>query len=284
MRSVHHIEKRIKSIHFRAGTLMRERILGDVLKTHDECKKTKSAEIQPNLRRVIMKSRIGKLAAAAVIIVAVALSISLWNKSMPAGYAIEQTIEAFSKVDSVYVEEIIREEGTLLNTRKWARRSGDGKFFFGDFRQESGGNGYTIIVDESENRTYYYNPSAKTVRIYERLNVTIGNFLDTNFYVDLQEEMEDVKIEYNKNKITGKDIVLLKYKVPMPSRYDKSICKSGVITFDLESKLPIRMTSWDNPDFEGEPYLEWTLIEYNPKLPEDTFKFEIPEDVTVIKD
>ena len=284
MRSVHHIEKRIKSIHFRAGTSMRERILGDVLRTHDECKKTKSAEIQPNLRRVIMKSRIGKLAAAAVIIVAVALSISLWNKSMPAGYAIEQTIEAFSKVDSVYVEEIIREEGTLLNTRKWARRSGDGKFFFGDFRQESGGNGYTIIVDESENRTYYYNPSAKTVRIYERLNVTIGNFLDTNFYVDLQEEMEDVKIEYNKNKITGKDIVLLKYKVPMPSRYDKSICKSGVITFDLESKLPIRMTSWDNPDFEGEPYLEWTLIEYNPKLPEDTFKFEIPKDVTVIKD
>jgi outer membrane lipoprotein-sorting protein len=57
-----------------------------------------------------------------------------------------------------------------------------------------------------------------------------------------------------------------------------------VITFDLETKLPIRCTSWDNPDFNGEPWSEWTLIEYDPKLPEDTFKFNIPEDVRVIRE
>lgn len=234
--------------------------------------------------RTIMKNRITKLATAAAIILIAAIGIAIFEKSATPAYAVEQTIEAFKKVKSVYVEQIIREKGSLLNTKMWARRGSHGNFFFGDFRQESGNNGHTIVVNESENRTYYYDPPAKRVRIYERLNVTIGNFLDTDFYANLQEEMEDVKIEYGKDKVTGKDIVLLEYKVPIPSEYDKSISKSEVITFDLETKLPIRWTSWDNPDFKGEPWSEWTLIEYNPKLPENTFKFEIPEDAIVIRE
>ena len=72
--------------------------------------------------------------------------------------------------------------------------------------------------------------------------------------------------------------------MPIPSKYDKSVTKSDVITFDLETKLPIRWTSWDNPDFKGEPYSEGTLIEYDPELSEDTFKFEIPENATVIRE
>ena len=53
---------------------------------------------------------------------------------------------------------------------------------------------------------------------------------------------------------------------------------------DLETKLPIRWASWDNTDFKGEPWSEWTLIEYNPKLSGNTFKFKIQEDATVIKE
>jgi len=185
------------------------------------------------------------------------------------------------RIDSVYIEQIIREKGTLLNIKMWAHRGSHGKFFFGDFRQESGNNDYVIVVNESENRTYCYDPSAKKVRIYERLNVTIGNFLDRDYFLHLQQEMENVELEYRKDKITGKEVVILKYKVPIPSKYDKSVTKSQVITFDLETKLPIRWTSWDNPDFKGEPWSEWMLIKYNPKLPENTFKFEIPEDATV---
>jgi outer membrane lipoprotein-sorting protein len=164
----------------------------------------------------------------------------------------------------------------------WARRGSDGKFFFGDFRQESV-SGYTIVVNESENRTYNYNPSDKTVRIYEGLNVTIGSFLDADYFLFLQQEMENVELEYAKDKITDKEVVILKYQLPIPSKYDKSVTKSQFITFDLETKLPIRWTSWDNPYFKGEPYSEWTLIEYNPELPEDTFMFEIPEGTTEIR-
>jgi outer membrane lipoprotein-sorting protein len=231
--------------------------------------------------RMIMKSKTTKFAAAAVVIAVVVLSISLWDKSIPAAYAIEQTIEAFEKVNSVYVEYTSREKGTLLTAKIWARRGSDGKFFLGDFRQESS-HGDTIVANEKENLTYCYYPSTKKVYIYEGLTVTIGSFLDINFFSYLQEEMKDLKMEYGKDKVTGKEIVSLSFK--SPEKYHRSVSKCGVIIFDLESKLPYRMKLWDNPDFKGEPCLEWTSIGYNPKLSEDTFKFEIPEDAKVIKD
>ena len=247
-------------------------------------KQTRRKEKPFEIWRTIMNSRITKLAVAAAVILIAVLGIAVLDKSTTPAYAVEQTIEAFKKVNSVYVEQIIREKGTLLNTRIWARRGSHGNFFFGDFRQESGDNGYTIVVNESENRTYYYDPPAQTVRIYEGLNVTIGDFLDRDYFLHLQQEMENVELEYGKDKITGKDIVLLKYKVQIPSKYDKSVTKSQVITFDLETKLPIRWTSWDNPDFKGEPWSEWTLIQYSPPLPGNTFEFEIPEDAIVIRE
>ena len=163
----------------------------------------------------------------------------------------------------------------------WARRGEDGKFFFGDFRQESS-YGDTIVANERENLTYCYYPSTKEVYIYEGLTETIGSFLDINFFLWLQGEMKDVKMEYGKDEVTGKKIVSLSFKAA--EKYQKSAGKCGVIIFDLESKLPSRIKLWDNPDLEGDPFIVWTLIVYNPKVSEDIFKFEIPEDATVIRD
>jgi outer membrane lipoprotein-sorting protein len=235
-----------------------------------------------NIWRTIMKSSITKFAAAAVIIIAVVLSITFLDKSVTPAYGIEQTIEAFRNVNSVYVEAITRgEANTSLNLKMWARRGEDGKFFFGDFRQESS-YGDTIVANEREDLTYCYYPSTKKVYVYEGLTETIGSFLDINFFLWLQGEMKDVKIEYGKDEVTGKEIVSLSYKET--GRYQKSASKCGVIIFDLESKLPSRIKLWDNPDSEGDPFMVWTLIVYNPKVREDIFKFEIPEDVTIIRD
>ena len=57
-----------------------------------------------NIWRTIMKSPVTKLAAAAVIIAAVALSINLWDKSMPIAYALEQTIEANYSVRYLHIK------------------------------------------------------------------------------------------------------------------------------------------------------------------------------------
>ena len=62
------------------------------------------------LLEYIMKSRITKLAAAAVIIVAVLLTINFWDKSIPTAYAIEQTIQASHSVRYLHIKSFKQNE------------------------------------------------------------------------------------------------------------------------------------------------------------------------------
>ena len=56
-------------MNFSAGAELRKQILDDALKAHEQTK-TQSVSEKPNIWRIIMKSRITKLAAAAVIVIA----------------------------------------------------------------------------------------------------------------------------------------------------------------------------------------------------------------------
>jgi hypothetical protein len=64
----------------------------------------KQAPRQIRVWRIIMKSRITKLAAAAVVIIAMALSINLLDKSVTPAYALEQTIQASHSVQYLHIK------------------------------------------------------------------------------------------------------------------------------------------------------------------------------------
>ena len=70
------IEKLIKKLRYQANTETHQRILGNVLQTLDESEKDKTGVVTPNIRSIIMKSPITKLAAAAVIIIAVIVGVN----------------------------------------------------------------------------------------------------------------------------------------------------------------------------------------------------------------
>jgi len=61
------------------------------------------------IRRIIMKSPITKLAAAAVIIVAVVLAITVWDESIPSAYALTDTIEANHTVRYLHIKDFSSE-------------------------------------------------------------------------------------------------------------------------------------------------------------------------------
>ncbi len=69
------IEKLIKKLRYQAGAETHQRILGNVLQTLDTLEMQKPGAAAPNTRGRIMKSPIAKLAAAAVIIIAVLIGI-----------------------------------------------------------------------------------------------------------------------------------------------------------------------------------------------------------------
>jgi outer membrane lipoprotein-sorting protein len=68
MRPSENIENAIKKMNFTAGAELREQILADALKAHEQTG-TQPAFGKPNIWRIIMKSKITKLSAAAAVII-----------------------------------------------------------------------------------------------------------------------------------------------------------------------------------------------------------------------
>ena len=88
------IKKLINESDVTTGSDADKRILAGALEHLDKFKQKNLAVPRPNMWRIIMKSRTSKLVAAAVIIIAVAISVTLLDRSVTPAYAIEQTIEA----------------------------------------------------------------------------------------------------------------------------------------------------------------------------------------------
>jgi hypothetical protein len=73
VRSTEDIEKRIKNVNIVIDSERNKKVFGNILQAFEKSKAKKSAQDRPNTSRMILRSPITKLAAAAVIVVAVGL-------------------------------------------------------------------------------------------------------------------------------------------------------------------------------------------------------------------
>ena len=104
MRSMDNMEEALKKkLSFTASSKMHDRILDAVLEAQEESKKTKSALTGPNIRSIIMKSRIIQLAAAAVIIIAVLFGLKFTGGPDVANTALGNVINRVAQADYVHV-------------------------------------------------------------------------------------------------------------------------------------------------------------------------------------
>jgi hypothetical protein len=78
MKSVKNIKQLIKKFHVSTNAKMDQKVREDVLEVIRKSKQTQSALTQPNIWRIIMKSNITKLAAAAVIIIALFFGLNIF--------------------------------------------------------------------------------------------------------------------------------------------------------------------------------------------------------------
>lgn len=75
------VNELIKKLHLKASADLDKRVHDDISAALDESKKTTSVNTEPNIWSIIMKSRTSKLAAAAVIIIAVSLGLKFFRDS-----------------------------------------------------------------------------------------------------------------------------------------------------------------------------------------------------------
>ncbi|MHC4112004.1 MAG: hypothetical protein ACYSUY_13090, partial [Planctomycetota bacterium] len=241
MRPIDNIEKAVKKLNFTAGTTLHDRILDDVLEAQEESMKTKSALSRPNIRRTIMKSPITKLAAAAVIVGAVMLSIHLWDKSTP--YAFGQTLEAMQGKRSFHIQTYFQ------NRRKdefWAEYDENGELI--RYRQEEGKGRYGPYVTLWENdiRTTYHPAGIKMIS-------RIGN---------TEPELEEFDPETLAKEIydhVAEGRAIMEIQKPSPyaglitmnvTRKDKSLRQ--VLLVDPDTKLVTRIDNYWGADGEQE--------------------------------
>ncbi len=79
MKPAENIEKLVKKLRYQASAEAHDRMFGNVVEALDTFQKQKSGASAPDARRIIMKSRIAKLAAAAVIVIAVLIGLPFFH-------------------------------------------------------------------------------------------------------------------------------------------------------------------------------------------------------------
>jgi len=106
MKPERNIEEQVRDLRHPADAETHDRILGKLLSTLRE-RKRQSVGKQPTLRRIIMKSPITKLAAAAMVTLAVALPVSFLIRSTPTASAAQifyQAVEAMNGLTSFHIQ------------------------------------------------------------------------------------------------------------------------------------------------------------------------------------
>jgi len=130
-----------------------------------------------SIGRTIMKSPISKLAAAAVIIIGVALSIIVLDKLTTDAYALVQTVEAFKKVRFIHIMRY--DDADQIKDERWIELGTDGRQI--RYRQDTPPD--FLAVEDGESTAVYVHDK-KTVVIYDREDKQfqwigpLGTFLD----------------------------------------------------------------------------------------------------------
>lgn len=217
-----------------------------------------------------MKSKITKFSAAAVIIMAVVLSISLWDKSIPAAYAVDQTIDAMRNVTTFHC---------CITTF-----TGERMEMWSKINQETGENEYFYIdnpeteITATPDETYMYNKNKNVVIHLKggghvKSDIRLGRFIED--MVDAAKSING-KVQIKSHDTDGEKSVIL-----LVIETDKMTIESMI---DPDTKLPISMHF--KPMGEPQPGQIGQSIDemsYNEPLPEGIFEFEIPEGAQVIE-
>ena len=302
MRSKDKVEEAIKKkLSFTAGAELHDRMLDDVLNAQEKSKKTKSATTKPGIGRIIMKSSITKLAAAAVIIIAIALATIFMNTSMPTVSAQEVLVlasEALSNLRSVYIKaqirtiahdnfELIRLDNDFVPNEMWKEFDGTPQ---GKWRIEKPGR---VVVMDGESSLLLIRPNhAAAGGINTGFVGWLKPLLDVDKILDseikLAQEQSSELVLIHEKGFDGKDKLLVSVEAFAQGDFthdwlkNKSISASDnlrIYTFDAETNLLETLEVYVHTDREDVMVLQITDIEYNLGIDPALFTIELPEDV-----
>jgi len=251
-------------------------------------------------RRLFMTSTITKIAAAAVIIIAVVLSINLWDKSIPSAAAqvLTDAAEAASHLRSVYIKaqirtiphdnfELIGLNYDFVTNEMWKEFDGTPQ---GKWRIEKPGR--VVVMDGASSLLLIRPNHAAKGGINTGFVGWLKPLLDVNKVLDsevqlAQKQSSELLLTHEKG-MDGRDKLLVSVEAKAQGDFtndwlrNKSISDSDnrrIYTFDAQTKLLETLEVYVHTNAEDVLVLQITEIKYNPDIDPALFTLELSDDV-----
>jgi hypothetical protein len=259
-------EKLIRDLVLPGTRVADQRILTDALTAYDKSETQNKAKYRPIVWRIIMENKKIKLAIAAIVIFAVVLSTTFFEKTNQA-WAVEETIKALKKYKGAYLAGLCPgEKGSLVGFEIWLRTNNAGISSTDALMKLDDG----IMQWTKDNSTYTYIPGQDTILYEDAVTLGISHWLGPELF-KLLMTLKNTKTTYARDPATGRKLAILS-----ASLTDATGPKSFQVEFDVDTKLPVSIKNWDNLRRKGRPTFSATKIRYCEQLPDSTFAVKIP--------
>jgi outer membrane lipoprotein-sorting protein len=249
----------------------------DVEKIAEETSRNFSKTLTPSRQHIlwenIMKARITKLAAAAVIIIAVLIGIhQLGGSVTTTAYAIEQTIEAMRSINSIhaYCTDWDNSQGEV-----WVQidpETGQEEYYYADHDD--------LLIVGTPQATYYYYKDENRVRIRDEY-VPASEVRISYFFEDLvrwvQQYHGELWFYFQYAEDLEREVIMVHGSIPAQGDMGE---KEFVFRVDPQTKLPIDMEATKCGLGQGVKSVD--SLEYNVPIPEGIFEFEVPDGAKVV--
>ena len=244
-----------------------------------------------SIRRIIMKSLITKLAAAAVIIVGVALLLTILDTTTPTAYALEQTIQASHSVRYLHIKAF--KKGMEEPKEFWVEFDEQGgvkniRSHMPEWESPSDGENVTIW-QQGKAKTWYKKKNTlvtiKDKRFADKMLTAIQLFdpkLAVPRFIELEKHgLAKIKIEEPSNK-TGPIIITATYS-PECKKLGVPIDRT-ILFVDQTTKLITSMESYNLAEGDEYELIDWIeFYDYNQQFDPAMFVFDdLPSDIMQI--
>ena len=285
MRSADNIKKLIKNTKIKTNPNVNRAVLNDLLNQMNHAEGVHLNARQHNTWRIIMNKQMTKLAAAAVIIIGLGVAVHLIDKATTPAWAIEDTSKALEQFNAIYIsgvarvpinnfggnKDLVLKDGWEMSVEIWAQAN-EQRTKSGNIKMQTGDGAVGAVYNMA---TYRYDPNANIVEIESGEHINLSPWPSGEFLLKAKQFMEDWQVLHGKDTATGRDYAFVTCS-------NQSQSQSWWLEIDLETNLPVRFKGWNNTRREGAPSMDFQRIVFFKELPDEMFKFDVPEGAQVI--
>ena len=262
MRSAENIEKLVKNLDLDidTNTEIDRVILSELLEAQEKSKEIYSALAKPNIRRIIMKSRITKLAAAAVLIIGVLVGLRFVGNPFAASVTFAEVIQPILNARTASLDILLgsQEKQYVIHDEVMGSRIR---------RTVSNVKHSDIIIDLEQQKLLTLDHAAKTAVYLELGGLdNIQNYVELlrDTIIRLQNEPDFQVKERGLQKINGQDCIVF---------VAESEGQTITIWADEKTALPVRIEQ-RTPNMQ----IVCDNLQFDIALDESQFSMEVPND------